>query len=129
MDTVETADLEEALAPSLDLPRALFRGRYSGAAVARMEAIGLPVDTVYLDCLLENWDRIKRHYIARDDVFGLYEDTSFREGRLLRSDYRPGLGLAAYRSMVDPSCKRKTLRTTGQSVTRSLKPLVRLRGT
>jgi DNA polymerase I len=35
VDTAETADLEEAFAPSLDLPRALFRGRYSGAAVAR----------------------------------------------------------------------------------------------
>ena len=82
VDVVETADLEEVLAPSLDLPRALFRGRYSGAAVARMEATGLPIDTVYLDCLLENWDPIERYYIPRDDMFGLYEDTSLREERL-----------------------------------------------
>ena len=70
---------EEALAPSLDLPRALFRGRYSGAAVARMEATGLPIDTVYQDCLLENEDRIKLYFIRRDDTFGLYEGTSFEK--------------------------------------------------
>src|SRR5262249_17362734 len=31
------------LAPRIDLPRALVRGRY-GAAVARMESVGVPVD-------------------------------------------------------------------------------------
>jgi DNA polymerase family A len=125
VDTTETADLEEALAPSLDLPRALFRGRYSGAAVARMEAIGLPVDTVYLDCLLENWDRIKRHYIARDDVFGLYEDTSFREGRLCDLITARGWDWPLTEH-GRPELRRKTL---GQQAKRypQLKPLVRLR--
>jgi DNA polymerase family A len=82
-DVDDTVALIKVLAPTLDLPRALLRGRYSGAAVARMEATGLPVDTFYLNTLLENWEHIQLHYIAREDEFGLYDGTSFRESRLL----------------------------------------------
>ena len=30
----------------------------------------------------ENWDGLQRHFIARDDTFGLYDGLSFREQRL-----------------------------------------------
>jgi DNA polymerase family A len=83
VDVEETVTLLDTISPTIDLPRALLRGRYSGAAVAHMEWTGLPIDTSYLDCLIENWERLQLHYIARDDEFGLYDGTSFREDRLL----------------------------------------------
>ncbi len=81
-DVDDTVRLLPVMARSIDLPRALLRGRYSGCAVARMEWTGLPIDALYLNRLIENWERIQRHYIERDDELGLYEGTSFREGRL-----------------------------------------------
>ena len=81
LDTDATVALLGVMWPSIDLPRALMRGRYM-KAVARMERVGLPIDTEYLAVLLEHWDDLKRHFIRRDDVFGLYDDISFREERL-----------------------------------------------
>jgi hypothetical protein len=80
-DVIDTLALLPALLPTLDLPRALHRGRYM-AAVAKQETIGLPVDTDRLNRLLANWERLQRHYIAQDDEFGLYDDLSFREQRM-----------------------------------------------
>jgi DNA polymerase I len=87
IQTYNRADVEATLAllgvmaPAIDLPRALHRGRYMGAA-ARMEQTGIPIDQARLNRLLENWDGIKRFFIERDDDFELYEDLSFREWRL-----------------------------------------------
>jgi DNA polymerase-1 len=81
-DVEATLALLSIMAPSIDLPRALLRGRYMGA-VARMERVGIPVDRDGLDRLLENWDAIKRFYIERDDDFELYDgDLSFSRARL-----------------------------------------------
>jgi hypothetical protein len=49
--------------PSIDLPRALLRGRYM-SAVARMEANGVPIDAEALALLRENWSRIKNRLVA-----------------------------------------------------------------
>jgi hypothetical protein len=76
-----TVPLLNAMAPEIDLPRALYRGRYM-AAVARQEWCGLPIDVNNLARLTANWEALQLHYIQRDDVFGLYEGTSFREQRL-----------------------------------------------
>ena len=81
IDTLETCDLLKVLGPTMNLERALFFGRYM-CAVARMEYIGLPVDAEYLSQLLDAWDEIKRHYIRRDDEFGLYDDVNFNRDRL-----------------------------------------------
>jgi DNA polymerase I len=70
--TEGTVPLLNVMAPTIDLPRALHRGRYM-AAVAREERIGLPIDGEYLEHLLDNWERPQLHYIARDDEFGLYD--------------------------------------------------------
>src|SRR6516162_9471012 len=43
-DVDDTIALLEVLAPTIDVGRALFRGRYM-AAVARMERVGLPIDS------------------------------------------------------------------------------------
>jgi DNA polymerase I len=81
VDVLETLDLIEKMGPAIDLPRALHRGEYMGA-VAHMERVGIPVSRRLVERFVDHEDRIKRHYIARDDIFGLYEGTSFREWKL-----------------------------------------------
>jgi DNA polymerase I len=80
-DVDATIALLPALLSTLDLPRALHRGRFMGA-VARQEWLGLPLDTVYLDRLLANWEWLQRHYITQNDEYGLYDDISFCEQRM-----------------------------------------------
>jgi hypothetical protein len=58
--------LLSAMLPALDLPRALLRGRYL-AAVARMEAVGVPLDADALDALRRNWSGIKARLVAEVD--------------------------------------------------------------
>jgi DNA polymerase family A len=81
-DVLEEMAVLEALAPTIDLAPALFRGRYA-APVADMEANGLPVD---VDCLREletNWPALRMFYIRRDDALGLYDENgTFKEDRL-----------------------------------------------
>ena len=80
-DVDDTIALLEVLAPTIDVGRALFRGRYM-AAVARMERVGLPIDSDYLNELVTMWDAIRLHYIQRDDEFHLYDGANFVEARL-----------------------------------------------
>jgi hypothetical protein len=82
-DGLEESAILEAIAPQIDLPAALFRGRYL-KAVSPTELCGLPVDVDYLLAELEtNWQALRMHYIRRDDTFGLYDnDGSFCEDRL-----------------------------------------------
>src|SRR5262249_29212458 len=56
-DVVALGRLLTAMLPELDLPRAILRGRYM-AAVAKMEAIGVPIDTETLDRLQGSWSAI-----------------------------------------------------------------------
>jgi hypothetical protein len=71
-DIDAVAKLLPAMLPRIDLPRALFRGRYMAAA-ACMEWAGVPLDVEALDRLRAGWVRIKGRLIAtvnRDyDVF------------------------------------------------------------
>jgi hypothetical protein len=80
-DVDDTIALLEALAPTIDIDRALFRGRYMGA-VARKERVGLPVDSDYLGELMATWDAVRLHHIQRDDEFRLYDGANFVEARL-----------------------------------------------
>jgi DNA polymerase I len=80
-DVLLDIPLLEALAPQINLPAALFRGRYA-KVVAAMELRGLTVDVEYLRELENNWQALRLHYIARDDTFNLYDDVgSFSEDR------------------------------------------------
>jgi DNA polymerase-1 len=80
-DVRALAQLLPAMAPQIDLPRALLRGRYMAAASA-MEHNGAPIDTETLALLRQNWDLIKNHLIVEvDRDFGVYEGKSFREER------------------------------------------------
>lgn len=60
--------------------QALLRGRYM-AAVARMERVGIPIDTDTLDRLREVWSDIKLDMIkAIDADYGVFEGTTFKAG-------------------------------------------------
>src|SRR5262245_48817423 len=63
-DADAVAQLLSAMLPSLDLPRALLRGRYMCAA-ARMEWTGVPCDVEMLTELRAQWDRIRQR-LARE---------------------------------------------------------------
>lgn len=65
----------------IDVPRALLRGRYMVAA-ARMEHIGVPIDTASLMTLRENWERIKGKVVERvDPAHEIYDRTTFKVDR------------------------------------------------
>lgn len=62
----------------IDWPRALHRGRYM-KAVARMQSVGVPIDTEALRACIENWDVIKEKLIASiDSDYGVFEGQTFK---------------------------------------------------
>jgi len=80
-DVDSLARLLPAMAPRLDWPRALLRGRYM-AAVAKMEHNGVPVDLAALEHLRQCWEPLQEKLIARIDAGrGIYEGRSFRSER------------------------------------------------
>ena len=78
------SDALEALLPTLlpiELPFALLRGRY-GAAVARMERAGIPIDVELYRRVVENWEALKKDLIDEVNVvFDVYDDGHFRLAR------------------------------------------------
>jgi DNA polymerase-1 len=82
-DVAQEAALLSKIAPTIDLPAALFRGRYA-KPVVEMEHNGIPVDVEFLHNELEaNWPALRMFYIRRDDEFGLYDDNgSFCTNRM-----------------------------------------------
>jgi DNA polymerase-1 len=83
-DVAGLAALLPAMAPSIDWPRALLRGRYM-AAVARMQRAGVPLDGDVLRRILDNWDTLKRELIANVDArYHVYEGTTFKTRRFDR---------------------------------------------
>jgi DNA polymerase-1 len=83
-DVSATARLFGKMLPRIEarphgLAHALVRGRY-GAAVARMEREGIPVDAALLRRLVANWEGIKLELIAELDAgrFGFDEGGHFR---------------------------------------------------
>jgi DNA polymerase I len=66
---------------TIDLPRALLRGRYMAAA-ARMEWNGVPIDTDTLARLRAGWEGIKDRLIAEVDAdYGVFEGSTFKADR------------------------------------------------
>jgi hypothetical protein len=61
-----------AMLPTLDLPRALLRGRYMAAA-ARMEWAGVPLDPEAFAALRDGWDKIKGRLVREvDKDYGVF---------------------------------------------------------
>lgn len=66
---------------TIDLPRALLRGRYMVAA-ARIEANGVPIDAPMLDRLRAGWNGIQDRLIARIDAdYGVFDGRTFKAER------------------------------------------------
>jgi hypothetical protein len=79
-DVLPLEQLLSAMAPKIDLPRALLRGRYMKAA-ARMEWNGTPIDVETLALLRHYWTDIQDDLIAAVDA-----DYHCFDGRTFRGD-------------------------------------------
>lgn len=79
-DVDESALLFEAMLRDVKMfSHALFRGRYSGGAIARMRRIGVPVDTVVHGKLVKHWTKIKTNLIGAVDVkYNVYRKNTFK---------------------------------------------------
>jgi DNA polymerase I len=90
-DVRALALLIDRMAPLIDLPRALLRGRYMRAA-AKIEHTGVPVDVASLAILRDQWDAIQSSLIATvDKDFGVFEGTTFKEARFADLLVRRGI--------------------------------------
>jgi hypothetical protein len=71
------SQLFESMQPTLDLGRALLRGR-SMCAVAHIEAAGVPVDRPLVTRLADDWRTLRGRIVkVVDEDFRLYRDRSF----------------------------------------------------
>ena len=83
----------------IDLPRALFRGRYA-PALTHMQKVGVPIDQNRFELLKRNEESVKKHLLQTlgahyDDV---YDDKGgFGERQVHAPSRAPGLELAAFR--------------------------------
>jgi DNA polymerase-1 len=77
-DVDALARLLPVMAPRIDLPRALLRGRYMAAA-AHMECAGVPIDLPMLNKLRRYWAPIQDALIARIDAdFHVFDGRTFK---------------------------------------------------
>jgi DNA polymerase-1 len=75
------AKLLPAMAPDIDLPRALLRGRYM-TAVARMEWRGVPIDAEAMASFRGNWQAVQERLIEQiDKQYGNYDGRTFKRDR------------------------------------------------
>src|SRR5262249_21327536 len=80
-DVNALARLLGVMVQTVDIKRALIRGRYMAAA-ARIEAQGVPIDTEALAGLRSNWIAIQDRLIESIDAGrGIYEGRGFRSER------------------------------------------------
>ena len=80
-DVEALSRLLPAMLPRIDLPRALYRGRYM-AAIARMEFVGVPIDTELLAKLRAKWTEIQDQLIAAIDAdYHIYDGRTFKMDR------------------------------------------------
>jgi len=80
-DVAALARLLPAMLSTIDLPRALLRGRYMAAAAA-MEYAGTPIDTEMLAQLRVGWTNIQDQLIAAIDLdYGVYDGRTFKAER------------------------------------------------
>jgi len=81
-----------AMLPTLDLPRALMRGRYM-KAVSHMQGTGTPIDAETLGEIESHWEQVQDALIAEIDAnYGVYDGRSFRTKNW--ADYLQKVGIA-----------------------------------
>jgi DNA polymerase I len=111
-----------AMLPALDLPRALYRGRYV-TALCRVEFAGIPLDVTGLQLLQDNWLTIRDRLIEEiDRDIGVWSGGRFKEDLWLRwvaarglpwprlRDGRLDLGESAFRRMAELSPEVEPIR-------------------
>jgi len=109
-DVHGVAALLAKMAPTLDWPRALLRGRYQ-VAVARMEWTGVPIDTALYRALVEKWAGMRQTLIDEVDAdYGVYDKGSFKTVRFVACLAR--LGIPSWPTLPSgaPDLKEKTFR-------------------
>jgi len=80
-DTAALGRLLDRMAPEIDWPRALLRGRVM-MSVAIMERHGVPIDTRTWNTLTEAWEPLKTRLITEvDRDYGIYDGTTFKTDR------------------------------------------------
>src|SRR5262249_37624547 len=80
-DVIGLERLLPRMLPTLDVPRAVLRGRYMIAA-ARIEHAGVPVDVPALTLLRKHWEAVQDTLIARIDAdYGVFDGRTFKAGR------------------------------------------------
>lgn len=84
-DVEALARLWPVMEPRIDFPCALFRGRYVGS-VARMEHLGVPVDSDRHQLLVDRWDQARERvaYLASAWYERVYRGTGFVKERFER---------------------------------------------
>jgi hypothetical protein len=91
-DVAALAALLPRMAPTIDWPRALLRGRYM-AAVARTERAGVPIDAELHQCMVLAWDDIKQRLVQEVDAgFGVFDGLTFKADRFRAWLMRHGIG-------------------------------------
>ena len=81
VDVTALERLLPAMAPHIDVPRALYRGRYQ-CAVARMEHVGIPLDLDTKTRISTSWETIRGNLIRSvDAAYGVYDGQSFRTAK------------------------------------------------
>ena len=90
-DTTALAALLPRMAPTIDWPRALLRGRYM-AAVARMERAGVPIDLETHRRMVDSWGDIKQRLVTEiDGDFGVFDGLTFKSDRFREYLLREGI--------------------------------------
>jgi hypothetical protein len=80
-DVDALARLLPVMLPTIDVDRALLRGRYM-KAVAVMEHNGVPIDVATLDSLRDNWESVQSRLIAVvDRDYGVFLGTTFKAAK------------------------------------------------
>ena len=125
-DVVALKKLLPAMAPTIDLPRALLRGEYM-KAVAQMELRGVPIDTEMLVLLRQNWSRIKDELIRRIDADrGIYEGRVFKSENFLKFCTRAGIAWPLLES-GRPALDDETFREMARRDPEEIGPIYELR--
>lgn len=97
-DVLALARLLPAMLPTIDLPRALLRGRYMGA-VARVEWAGVPIDVETFGRIQSSWETIKDALIREvDSRFHVYDGRTFKSDRWAAWLARNGIAWATLES-------------------------------
>lgn len=117
--------LLHVMAPTIDWPRAVLRGRYT-KAVAKMEHAGVPVDAALHQRLSDNWEPLKQRLVANVDAdYHVFEGVTFRQVRF--ADWLHARGMAWPRlpsgalKLDDDTFKAQVLRYPGIGPLRELR--------